>query len=311
MRELSLDSIRTFHVDLLAAKQAGLELDFGLEQPEDLESVLVRLEQDLAIASSDQELETRLERSSLATKRYRTALDAWMTTDGEAVSIAPLVRSSMQWHPSYNLRVLQLIMPFIWFLIGFVVVSFVVNFLFPGYLSLAEQMRYDSLVFRTLRFLYEFRSVWMLAVPLLGVCYLVFCLARHKKKLAFSSGTDISKAYVADQAATLVRGNRSVSESLQLASENFRGGSNAPLPPLLSWAEESSVRGGVNDPRPLAFASQVYQYVAQIKRSIAHRNVVTRSAILFGSLVALLVGVSVFVPVVELLVFASSVEGGK
>lgn len=311
VRELSLDSIRTFHVDLLAARQAGLELEVGPDQPQELETILVRLEQDLSIASSEQELETRLDRSSLATERYRTALNAWLATDGDAASIAPLVRSSLQRHPTYNLRVLQLIMPFIWSMIGFVVVSFVVNFLFPSYLSLAEQMRYDSAVFRALRFLYEFRSVWMLLVPILGICYLVFCLARHKKKLASSSGSDISKAYVAEQAATLVHGKRSVSESLHLASANFRAGSNVPLPPLLAWADEASTRGNAHDPKPLAFASQVYQNVAQIKRTIAYRSVVTRSAIFFGSLVALLVGVSVFLPVVELLVFASSIEGGR
>ncbi len=318
MQAMTLESVRSFHNDLLLLVDAGFPLMLGPELKlsgsaaatclQQIESRLSRARSRAESSTEDGALRTALEIDDSVSPEYRQAFLAWVATDGHASSLASLVDTGLaydrEWHRRRQANVFMLI----WLLFSCAALIVLSTQVLPSVINMARDANFQSPLFESVAALLERRVYWLPAIPV--SILLIYTWQAFKKPRGQQldwQARFASRRAKAQQAAVLSQQGMSAAEIIQLweaGSDRAEHEDSPPPAPLLKWAQGASHQREKNA-NAFALAAQIYASVQRLAGKQHPALNPSRWAVVVGALLTCLCGLLLFVPIIELLVFAA------
>ncbi len=347
MADLSLQDIREFNSSLRTIHAAGVALHFATQtssrvasstidssSSESLAESLFALEASVAgdVASGIRPVEA-LEKCSLAPYNYCQSLLLWSRTDHSPIAFEPITVAAQTKRHERNRLTVSLVQPLIAISFAYCCLAFICTFVAPLFEALSRQTHATAGPFLTaLLWLRAWMPVWLLVIPV-GILLLRFkpVLFRKRpnlenprnkksKRLAVTQADIAGRAQVATFADKLIASGISNSESHQwvrsAVGSQLESKSSPPaagsLPSLMAWATTDPQSGSASSPADsrLGRAAAIYGASADAMASRGRNLIQPRiSFVLCGGLLVLAVALTVFGPLIEMMLFVSLSDG--
>jgi len=314
-----------FHEQLARLSAAGLPFDLGTEvngSPSSrtgIRNAINRVETALRLrVELGQPLQDAIGAASELTLRHRTSLLTWLETEDVSSAFESLTQT-VQYRVQAGRRVsVSMIQPFVLALLTSLAFIILCATTIPKLEAIYTQLgKPPSGALTCLIILQKTMPVWGVLIPvLIGVIWLCFLRASTMGRSRWFIGgsrylESMRLAQFADQVAAFV--DRGIPRDRAFSMADSKIASQAltnplTLPPLLRWAMSGNFG---NEPVPA-----IFRFVANSYREIADQHatgwqvfVSKLSLSLFGGLLVFGFGLSLFVPVIDLL-FELSSPGG-
>lgn len=310
MSDDSLEKIRMFHQEVAVISKAGLPLDLGFDLGE-LSDQFGRIESVLAEHQGRGEsIERAIENDSEITTQHRTAMLAWLRHDDPTIALDQIVVLAVSRRQLGSRLGQWLVYPFLIVVVAYV--AFQVLFRVTGpaieaiyaQLAQANDQTMPNLSVSFLSLGRRSMPVWSALVPILLVAAVLWWRFRSASfTWSWLPGSSryfdsIGRADFARRLARSIDGGESVDQALQ--TTHRVGADSDSLPPLLKWAVEDDL-GGESRPRALRFVAKVYGLKAERQATVWRVIGPAMIGVFFGSLVVFGYGLSVFLPIIQLL----------
>ncbi len=332
MTNLSLRDVREFNHSLKTIQAAGVALYFSSPASSgvvnssidcsSIESMTASLTAIEAIVTSagisgQSALET-LQQSVLVPHNYRQSLLLWHRTDHSPLAFEPLTAVARTKRREWSRLAVSLVQPLVAIALAYCCLAFICTFVAPIFEALSRQTQATPGPFLTaLLWLRAWMPYWLLAIP--AVFFLFAskpvwlwkrtpCSTRQKassKRSMLAQAEMSGRASVALFADSLLAGGVSTTETIQWVRGTVCPNPDADqLPALMAWAITASApdtAASLAD-KKLRRAAAVYGAAADAMDSRA-RNFIQPSVplILFGGLLVLAVAMTVFGPLIEIM----------
>lgn len=313
MRELTHDDLRAFHAEILRVSDAGIPLELGSLTGGSIRQTLAAIEGRLLIHQSGS-LERVLKPDALLSKQYIGALRLWVQSSRASVALEPLSAAGMTNRRNLDWRRLAFVQPLIWLVVaylGFLIVCLVTV---PGFEDLRDLTR--APVTWTMQIVSTAKSTLPIWAALLPVAFLYIFWrimwresTRPEQSTHSGAATYDWNSTVAYQASKLLQADVAPAETKEFvesaappAAAKLKD-SESPLPPLLDWALETEPE---TRQAALGFVAGLYRGLAtQTSVPVARKHLPTLLTLL-GAFLVLVVSLSVFVPLIEMLLFVAA-----
>lgn len=319
MTDSSLQRLTEFNEQLSALSAADVPLDLGIQGSHD--EIMAQLDQYKSVIAAQcqggKSVEQVLTDSSDLNPTYRAAAWAWLHCNDPSIvldGISTPADTRSQFGRSVGRT---LVYPLIILSLAYLGFLYLCNYVAPKIDAIYGQL--EESPGTSLSFLLRAREtmpIWALLLPLLVVVGLIWWKSRSAKftwnwipgsSRYFSSVRD---ANIARQLAILLESGCSLEDSLklvdqlpirQLPARNAADGSGQPATgALLHWAVTDDV-GDEPLPRVLRFVEQTYRQSAQRQQTIWELVAPTICGVLLGGAFVLGYGLSLFLPVIQML----------
>jgi type II secretory pathway component PulF len=320
MSDVSLQQVSAFNRELIALAETGFPLDIGIDEP--TEQVSARLEKVNSLLAMrvgrGQSIQQAVEEEPELPRRYRMALRTWLRCDDPTIAlneIATPADARLQFRRNVGQTMLY---PLILMSLAYFAFLYLCNVTAPKieaiYIQLSQTPSSSLSAITAAR---NLMPIWGPLLPLLLVLALI-CWRLLSSRWSWTWVPGSSRyfsarrnAHLAQQLATLLESGSSLEESLSLVGPLANASSDAgiaaegnrsteSLPPLLRWAL-SGDSGGEPMPRVLRFVAQTYRQNAERQQTIWRVVAPTIAGLLLGGMFVLGYGLSLFVPVIQLL----------
>lgn len=319
MTDSSLQRLTEFNEQLSALSAADVPLDLGIQGSHD--EIMAQLDQYQSVIANQcqdgKSVEQVLTESSDLNPTYRSAAWAWLHCRDSSI-VLDGISTPADTRSQFGRNVGRtLVYPLIILSLAYLGFLYLCNFVGPKIDAIYGQL--EESPGTSLSFLLRAREtmpIWALLLPLLVVVGLIWWKSSSSQftwnwipgnSRYFSSVRD---ANIARQLATLLESGCSLEDSLklvdqlpiwQLPGRNAKDGSGQPpAGALLRWAVTDDV-GDEPLPRVLRFVEHTYRQSAQRQQTIWELVAPTICGVLLGGAFVLGYGLSLFLPVIQML----------
>ncbi len=261
-----------------------------------LNEIASRLETQL---SAGQSLDSALDADARLSNSYRTALDIWLNCDGSPVALESLVSKAASLQQSRRILQLSILQPLVILVMGYFSLIYICSITIPKFESLCDQVQHAPGI--GLSIMIAVRKTMVYWVPLAppAILGLLIYFRQRTRDQAF-------KGLWFDRFAIRQLANAVTSEQMaeRVRYDALESATDPSLPPLLKWAGEDTAPSQSSQDvvsNRLRIAAAMYRMLASMRTqfSLAWLPLISLCAI--GGLLVLGLGLSVFVPMVELL----------
>ncbi len=333
MTDATLENIKEFHSELVSISETGLPMELELGETRDnLADVLAKIADRIALATGrGQTWQEAIEFDEGLSPAYRSALFTWLYCDQSHFALESATALGATRHQQQKVMQIALVQPLVLAVLGYFAFIFICTNTVPKFEALNDQLEQSpGMVLATLTSIRDAMWVWVPLAPLLMLIFIVWFYrqAGRRPKLLADRGRGltarIDSATYADRVASFIEQQIPLAQAMALAGPchsptafrdstpspvsvrsiteampNSKSGNNQ-LPPLLRWAVEEHATGesraGV-----LRFTAQTYRRFAALQAKRDRQWVPVIIVAIFGGLIVLGIGLSVFLPPIEFL----------
>lgn len=313
------EKIRAFHNELQAIAATGIPLAIcSTEGPQTLRSQLLELEHHLFTElDRGKSIDEALATASALTPEHRIALLLWIHGDNRAMAMESLSALSTSRIRRGKAGTRHLVLPFIWAALAYFAFVYICTFMVPTSEALASRIFMEpGPALSALLVLRSWMPVWMTAVPLITIWVFIRRSFLRLSKTSHSKSDycdmPLRHAALAEHAADLLDVNtpepqvqNSVESAAQKLSSSSRPQSKTSLPPLLGWAFNQTTPDRSTSTK-LRFAARIYKGTSRLVAEFPLWSFRQKAAMAFGGVLVLALGLSVFLPVIEILYFIAT-----
>ncbi len=306
-----LDDVLLFNDYLLKLSHAGVPI--GLDGSgttsnllDELTKINSRFAMGVARGSSIREI---LESNEGLSIQYRSALSTWLYCDRSPDALTALSECAASRNDMQKLVGYAMLQPLILLLLVYFGMISMLVFLAPKMQAVSNQIRATpGLGLRFLSFAMQTMWLWTLAVPLLVVLGIMIWRQNRSRWSYFwfpgrrSIAEAIQQANYADGIANLMEHDHSKSRARELMS--LEPSSQTHMTPLMQWAFGSEVRDEERA-NALYASAQAFRNLAQSRSNRFTAWLPIFFGAIFGGGLVLFYGLSLFAPMIELLLSLS------
>jgi len=250
-------------------------------------------------------LESEIAKESPLAANYQSALEIWLRCDRSPVALDSMTAMAIRNQSSHRTLSLALVQPIVLLVVAYLSLIYISSSTIPKIEAIYQQLeKPPGFGLWVMSWIRSSMPVWIIIIPTLAAAWIVYRWV--KPDSITQSGlfqtnqkyTYLQNAIDSNQLAELLAYDCSLAESKSLIVPVHPSVSTGTSP-LLSWAiSEKSSPSKVNQLRSV---SRTYRFLDQL-RVQQYRSWLPALVIgAFGGAIVLAIGLSVFVPVVELL----------
>jgi type II secretory pathway component PulF len=305
---MTVEAIQQFHRELLGIASLGIPLDLGFTRTkqdlsEALDEIAVSIQQSLSEAPLNAVTVSEIPDLS---PNYRSALATWLATDGSPIAFESLVMPGVVRQQARKLWNASMLQPLVILALSYFVMIYICSVTVPKLEAVYAQTGHAPGIGASIMIaMRKLLMVWIPAVPILVACLIFYRIKRTQTiSSKFIDSTKTNQQALADLAtarlAELLRVDIALPKALELVPQLSQL-------PLMQWA----ISEKTNKERVLAlqFATATYRRIAEVRCDRMRSWVPPLAMGLVGGGIVLLVGLSVFWPVAELLYHLTKPEG--
>ncbi len=317
MSEATLDRVLQINEQLRKLSHAGVPIDLGLNTFDDgasedrVDEIVDRANAALKLrVELGQPLVDAIAAAPELSASYRASLQTWLTLDDPTAAMDSLTVPAQRRFAVNQSMGVSLIQPMLLVVLTFIAFIVLCSFTVPRLIELDAQVwRRPTGVLAILEQVRATMPIWMVVIPVLFVVGWIAWQRRSLRRTVhrwlpggqrYLDALQYSR--YSEQLATFLEHDLPLDQSMRLADPSLGAQieRHESMPPLLRWALTSDL-GGEPLPSVLRFVSLTYRQIADqhgvLWRIIAPAFVTA----LLGGLLVLAYGLSLFVPMIEML----------
>lgn len=341
MKELTLSDVRTFNADVMTVNAAGVPLNLGFDSPmgqAQLQAELHRLEATLTTMSAGEApVYDMLMHNPQFPTQYVSTLQHWFDVQGAPRAFDPSSAASASERRRWGALAIDFVHPASWLCLAYVAMVIVCGGLVPMFEAQNRQMSATpGPVLSILLGLRDWMPVWSIAFPAMvavgiGALYRLRQSRASRQPSGLSQPEALRRAQLAEQASRMLAQGMSGQQVIKVLHERAQAcrsalrldstGNTVPpsetLPPLLKWASSHiplevaelafPSAGSLEAPDAFQRAAGIYGGIAQqLDQHRVARRPLRIVIIVAGGLLVLGVALSIFGPLVEMLLYLAA-----